>query len=245
MSMKKKILVVEDDDAIVKVIEVMLRLNDFDYEVVQDGKLGLDKALAENYDLVLLDLELPSMDGFAVCSSIREHDHFLPILMLTARREEIDRVSGLQLGADDYLCKPFSVPELTARIKSLLRRSEVMVEKRNERQAPVITIGELSIDPVKRVVNRGDVQLELTALEFDLLHFLAEHPGRPFTRTEILRSVWMVETDAYENNVNALIVRLRRNIEPDPTKPIYIQTVRGVGYRFVEPEEISKHLGKS
>ena len=234
-----QILLVEDDVDIANLVQ--LHLGDLGYQVtrVEDGPLGLKQALENEFDLVILDIMLPGMDGLEVCKRIRQENRFLPILMLTARSEELDKVLGLELGADDYLTKPFSIRELIARIKAIFRRIDTERQKNESGEEPQKWIyGGLVIYPQKRKVFLDDDPVELTAKEFDLLALFARNPGRAYSRQVLLDQVWGYQFNGYEHTVNSHINRLRNKIEPDPAKPVFIKTVWGVGYRFCELEEI-------
>ncbi len=230
------ILLVEDEPDIADLLS--LHLGDLGYRVdaVADGALGLQKALAEAYALVILDLMLPGMNGVEVCKQLRTHGRAMPILMLTSKSEEVDKVLGLELGADDYVTKPFSIRELIARVRALLRRVEL---DQPEEEVGDLAFGELLIEPSKRKVHLGGEPVELTAKEFDLLALFAQHPGRAFSRQELLDKVWGYQYAGYSHTVNSHINRLRSKIEPDPATPRYVQTVWGVGYRFTEDEELA------
>lgn len=237
----KKILIVEDDPEIAELLEINLSDAGYRVEKARDGIEGLNKALTNEYDLIILDLMLPKLDGYDVCKRIREEKRTTPILMLTSKSEEFDKVLGLELGADDYITKPFSIRELIARVKALIRRVDaVKQEASNESQESEIKIGELVINLEKRKVTLGGEVVELTAKEFDLLALFASHPGRAYSRQELLDIVWGYQFDGYDHTVNSHINRLRSKIEKDPANPTYIKTVWGVGYRFVEPEEIGE-----
>jgi two-component system alkaline phosphatase synthesis response regulator PhoP len=233
------VLVIEDDPDIADVVAMNLRDLGMRAERAADGREGLAKALAGGYDLVILDLMLPHVDGTTVCSRLRAKDPHLPILMLTARAEEPDRVLGLELGADDYVTKPFSVRELMARVRALLRRAGAERSPSAVRDAARIEAGELVIECDKRKVTRAGKTVELTAKEFDLLALFARNPGRAFSRTDLLRLVWGYQFEGYEHTVNTHINRLRAKIERDPGRPRYLRTVWGIGYRFAEPEELA------
>ncbi len=198
------------------------------------GEAGLDSFRKSEYDLVIIDIMLPGIDGLEVCREIRKSSHYVPILMLTAKSSEIDRVLGLEIGADDYLTKPFSIAELVARAKALLRRAAALGTK-TEEEDPMLNIGGLSIDMVRRKVVVDERDVELTAKEFDLLVHFANHPGRVYTRSQLLSDVWGYGHDGYQHTVNSHINRLRGKIESDPANPNYILTVWGVGYKFAEP----------
>jgi DNA-binding response OmpR family regulator len=233
-------LIIEDDKDIADVLALHLKDLGLVAERAVDGRAGLQKALENTYALVILDLMLPKMDGLAVCARIREKNPAMPILMLTAKSEEIDRVLGLEIGADEYVTKPFSVRELVARIKALLRR----VQADKDAAAAVsekgrIEIGALVLDFEKRKVTLEGATVELTVKEFDLLALFARTPGRTYSRTDLLNLVWGYQFEGYEHTVNSHINRLRAKIETDPGHPRYLRTVWGVGYRFAEPAELS------
>ncbi|MEJ2189122.1 MAG: response regulator transcription factor, partial [Acidobacteriota bacterium] len=196
---------------------------------------GLAHIAATRFDLIVLDLMLPDVDGLDICRQLREQKNYTPILMLTARSGEFDRVLGLELGADDYLAKPFSVRELVARIKAILRRVERMHKEREEAETGLFSCGELTVDPDRRIVTVREQPVRLTAKEFDLLVQFARNPGRVYTRSQLLDLVWGYGDDTYEHTVNSHINRLRAKIEDDPSQPRFIQTVWGVGYRFFDP----------
>ena len=220
---------------------IIIHLSDLGYEVehTNDGRDGLQKALAHDYDLIILDIMLPGLDGLEICKAIRSNKKPTPILMLTARSEELDKVLGLELGADDYLTKPFSVRELIARIKALFRRME-MESNRSSAQAqqPMLEFDELTIHPEKRKVLLNGKALELTAKEFDLLMLFAQNPGKTYNRQQLLDLVWGYQYNGYEHTVNSHINRLRNKIEADANHPKFIKTVWGVGYRFIDSEEL-------
>jgi len=230
--MTRKVLIIEDDPDIARLVQMHLGDIDCDADIAADGKSGLEKFRQSKYDLVVLDLMLPGKDGLTVCREIRGGPGYAPILMLTAKSTELDRVVGLEMGADDYLTKPFSIPELLARIKALFRRVEALTEPAPFVQQQVLKCGELSIDVEKREVYLGKRKVDLTAKEFDLLVYFASHPGRVYSRTQLLDGVWGYSHEGYEHTVNSHINRLRAKIEDDPAKPRYILTVWGVGYKF-------------
>lgn len=230
----KRILVVEDEKEIAQL--VVLHLEDLGCEVraIHDGREALEILRAEDFDLLILDLMLPGVDGLEICRRLRQEDRdYLPILMLTARSAEIDRVLGLELGADDYLTKPFSIRELVARVKAILRRAEAFGVAKGSSE--ILEVGELRIEIDKRRVSLGKRAIELTAKEFDLLVQFVRNPGRVYNRAELLDRVWGYAYSGYEHTVNTHINRLRGKIEEDPSRPRYIETVWGVGYRFYEP----------
>jgi len=232
--MNEHLLLVEDDDAIA--VALRLHLEDAGYRLHREanGQQAMAAIDRQRWDLVLLDLMLPGADGWEVCRHLRARHADVPVIMLSARSAEAHRVLGLELGADDYVAKPFSMLELVARIRALLRRIEQMRSANATKQE--FRFGPFRLDAVRRELMRGDVVLPLTLREFDLLHFLLKHPGRPFSRGELLQRVWGDGFDGYEHTVNSHINRLRGRIEDDPRDPQRVVTVWGVGYRFdLEP----------
>ena len=221
----RQALIIEDDHDIVDLLSI--HLSDMHCQVshAYDGHNGLKLARENDYDLILLDLMLPYMDGLDICRSLRAEGNRVPIIMLTAKSEEIDKVLGLESGADDYLTKPFSIRELQARIKAVFRRTERTAPAPEKVDLRPIRLGELEVDPGKRKVSVHSKRVELTPKE------LARHPGRSYSRTELLQLVWGYEFSGYEHTVNAHINRLRAKIEPDMRHPRYILTTWGVGYR--------------
>jgi len=234
-----KALIIEDDDDIADVVSLHLKDLGLTAERAVDGRAGLQKALENRYSLVILDLMLPKLDGLAVCARIREKSPATPILILTAKSEEFDRVLGLEIGADDYVTKPFSVRELVARIKALLRRVQVDKDAASSAEKGRIEIGALVLDFEKRKVTREGATIDLTVKEFDLLALFARTPGRTYSRTDLLNLVWGYQFEGYEHTVNSHINRLRGKIETDPGHPRYLRTVWGVGYRFAEASELA------
>jgi DNA-binding response OmpR family regulator len=234
MADAKRILVIEDNRDLARLLELHLRDLSFDVTLAFDGVTGYAIAESEPFDLVVLDLLLPGVDGLEICRRLRGQNRYVPILMLTSKSSELDRVLGLELGADDYLTKPFSIRELLARVKALFRRIEGMGAEKTPKTLDRIRAADLVIDPEKRTVRRDDRVLELTAKEFDLLVQFARHPGRVYTRAQLLDQVWGYGHDGYEHTVNSHINRLRSKIEKDPTRPRYILTVWGVGYKFAD-----------
>jgi len=234
----KKVLIIEDDKEIAAIVATniadlgLLSVN------ATDGRSGMRAALGGEYSLIILDLMLPQLDGISVCSRIREKDPYTPILILTAKAEEIDRVLGLELGADDYMTKPFSVRELKARVRALLRRSQTPLPAAGQEGlfSPVC-IGDLTVDLTKRKVTLNEAIIELTVKEFDLLELFISNPGRAYSRSDLLNLIWGYQFEGYEHTVNTHINRLRNKIEADPAHPKYLKTVWGVGYRFAEISE--------
>ena len=225
-----RVLVVEDDPDIVRLLTLHLRDLPCRVDVAADGSQALEMAFGGGYDAIVLDIALPSLDGLTVCRTVRQQQVFTPILMLTARGTESDRVAGLQFGADDYMSKPFSILELQARVRALLRRAKDYVAPVPDRS--VLTFGELAIAVDRRQVTVGGVVVELTAKEFDLLLWFARHPGRVFTREQLLDAVWGYSHAGYGHTVNSHINRLRAKIEKDSTAPTIVLTVWSVGYKF-------------
>ncbi|MBC6993497.1 response regulator transcription factor [Neolewinella lacunae] len=232
--MQRNALIVEDDPDIVELLRIHMADLGCAISVAHDGRTGLEMALAEAYDLMVLDVTLPGMEGTEICRRIRGKDIDTPILMLTARSEEFDKVLGLEMGADDYITKPFSIREFIARVKALLRRAERQNVPTSAPKAVTYRYGELTIDLDKRKVARGGVRIDLSPKEFELLTLLASNPGKSFDRGKILSLIWGYDFEGYEHTVNSHINRLRTKIEPDAQQPIYILTNWGVGYRFNE-----------
>jgi DNA-binding response OmpR family regulator len=231
------ILIIEDDPKIVELLTLHLGDIGLSTEAVPSGNRGLKRALESEYRLVILDLMLPGLDGFEICKKIRAEKERLPILMLTAKSEELDKVLGLELGADDYMTKPFSIRELLARVKAVLRRTAAYSESTVKLEGKLLEHGELRIDLEKRIVMVAGQKIELTAKEYDLLVLFASSPGRAFNRQQLLDSVWGYQFEGYHHTVNSHINRLRSKIERDPAEPRYIKTVWGYGYRFAESDE--------
>jgi len=240
MATMTSILLVEDDPDIANLLDLHLSDEGYEVDIVSEGDEGLTRALSEDYALVILDIMLPGMDGFDICREIRAEKRSLPILMLTAKSEEVDKVLGLELGADDYITKPFSIREVLARVKAIFRRIEYDQEAAQQ-PAQRVQLGRLAIDPEKRKVTLDGDTLELTNKEFDLLLLFARHPGKAFNRQELLDEVWGYQYSGYSHTVNTHINRLRNKIEDAPSDPQYVKTVWGVGYRFADPEEIPSH----
>ena len=232
----KKILIIEDDPAIVDLLEIHLKDMHFQVDKSYHGGEGLQTALKGMHDLIILDIMLPEVDGIEICRTLRAKEVRTPIIMLTARSEEIDKVLGLETGADDYLTKPFSVREFMARVKSTMRRREMDLSEAGDvrPKKKLIVFDDLEIDEEKRLVRLKNDRVELTPKEFDLLLLLASNPGRSYSRDKLLNLVWGYEYKGYEHNVNSHINRLRTKIEPDLSAPKYILTTWGVGYRFAD-----------
>lgn len=230
----QKILIIEDHTDLANILS--LNLSDLDYKVTHadDGLKGLNYLENESFDLVVLDLMLPGIDGLEICRRIRNQNNYTPVLMLTSKSSEIDRVLGLEIGADDYVTKPFSVREVMARIKALFRRVEAFsgttvdtIDDKNN-----ISFGNLEVDIDTHKVSIEGRSIDLTAREFELLHHFVRRPGRVYSRAQLLDMVWGYGHEGYEHTVNSHINRLRAKIEIDPTHPEYILTIWGVGYKF-------------
>lgn len=219
----------EDDRNIAELLELHLKDLDCEVAIAGDGLAGYQIAVAESFDLYLLDVMLPGMDGLEICRRLRHEKPKVPILMLTARSEEIDKVLGLETGADDYMTKPFSIRELQARVKGLFRRSNPLAESGGK---TILPRHDMLIDLDKRKVTLKGMRLELTPKEFELLTLLASHPGTTYSRQRLLNLVWGYEYEGYEHTVNSHINRLRAKVEDDLNDPKYILTTWGVGYRF-------------
>ncbi|RYG38449.1 response regulator transcription factor [bacterium] len=234
MSESRRILVIEDDADLRRLLT--LHLSDLGMQVRQasDGLTGLDLAMTTAPELIILDLKLPGMDGLEVCRRVRQTQEYIPILMLTSRSSETDRVVGLEVGADDYLTKPFSVQELLARVKAMFRRGDAMAAPKKAETQEIMEFGDLRIETSKRRVTLRGEPVSLTVKEFDLLALFAQEPGRVYTRENLLDGVWGPGYHGYEHTVNTHINRLRGKIEDDPAKPRYLQTIWGVGYRLAE-----------
>lgn len=231
--MDKRILIVEDQPDIHQLLGLTLSNEGYSVSSAYDGVAGLNRARDDAFDLIVLDLMLPKLNGLEVCQRLRQEKRHTPILMLTAKKTETDRVVGLEVGADDYLTKPFSVRELLARIHALLRRVSFLSEEQNTID-DILAFGDLTIDRGRRGVSRGDQSITLTAKEFDLLNYLASAPGKVFSRDTLLEEVWGYQYSGYEHTVNSHINRLRSKLESNPAKPEYVRTVWGVGYKFYE-----------
>ncbi len=232
--MQQRVLIVEDEREIARLVELHLRDIDCAVTLAHDGDAGLRLAEGGDFDLIVLDLALPGVDGLEICRRVRAHSSYTPILMLTARSSEIDRVLGLESGADDYLTKPFSVRELVARVKAIFRRVEALQREPEKSDEEEIHSGGLAICPLTRKVHLSGQPIRLTAKEFDLLVQFARNPERVYTRSDLLDLVWGYGHNGYEHTVNSHINRLRSKIETDPAAPRFIQTVWGVGYRFAK-----------
>ena len=224
----KKILVVDDEKKIVDIVKAYLERDGYKVIVAYDGRLALQMARSESPELIVLDLMLPEVSGWDVCRSLRTESN-VPIIMLTARDDDSDKIVGLELGADDYVVKPFNPKELVSRVRAVLRRAEGTAVKTKR-----IEFADLSIDLERHEVKRGDRLVELTLTEFELLRVLAEAPGRVYSRMQLLDKVQGSAYEGYERTIDSHIKNLRKKVETDPERPKYVITVRGVGYKFGE-----------
>jgi len=234
--MKRRILVIEDDQDINNLVSMNLRDMNYEVESCDIGSRGLQMAMAGDFDLIVLDVMLPEMDGLEICMRLRSAKKLMPILMLTAKDSEADRVVGLEMGADDYLTKPFSIRELQARVKAMLRRVEMLTQKPQPVESSVLSFGRLEINAEKRQVKLDVKTVDLTSTEFDLLLYMARQPGLVFSRAQLLDKVWGYHHSGYEHTVNSHINRLRTKLEKDPSHPEFVLTVWGVGYKFTDVE---------
>lgn len=228
-----KALIIEDDRDISELISIHLADMNFEVDKAYDGKEGLMKAMNTSYRFILLDIRLPLLDGFEVCKRLRMEKNQTPVLMITSKSEEIDKVLGLEIGADDYISKPFGIRELLARIKAVLRRTDHTVTPEDGKEEEY-NFDNLYINVGLRIVEVGGKRIELSPKEFDLLVHLASNPGKTYTRMQLLNDVWGYEFEGFEHTVNSHINRLRSKIEKDMGKPEYILTTWGVGYKFRE-----------
>jgi DNA-binding response OmpR family regulator len=227
--MNERILLVEDDESILLGLEMNLKMEGYQVSLARDGEQAIEAFEETAPDLLILDLMLPEMNGFEVLRALRRKNSEVPVLVLTARDSQQDKVEGLNLGADDYVTKPFALPELLARINAHLRR----IRKKTGADGGVIAFGEVRVELDSRRVSRAGVQVDMTAREFDLLVYLARSRERVLARAQILEAVWGDSYEGTERTVDNFVVRLRDKIEADPSKPVHLQTVRGIGYRFV------------
>ncbi|MEC2077656.1 response regulator transcription factor [Metabacillus fastidiosus] len=236
--MSKKILVVDDEQSISTLLQYNLKQAGYDVLTAFDGEEGLLKCISEEPDLVVLDLMLPRMDGIEVCKQLRQRKIMVPILMLTAKDDEFDKVLGLELGADDYMTKPFSPREVVARVKAILRRTQTSTGKEmvGNHIPEKLSIGDLKVLPEHYEAYYADERLDLTPKEFELLVYLAKHKGRVLTRDQLLSAVWNYDFAGDTRIVDVHISHLREKIERNTKKPLYIKTIRGLGYKLEEPK---------
>jgi two-component system alkaline phosphatase synthesis response regulator PhoP len=237
--MMKNILIVEDDPDIIELVDLHLRDIYCNTTTFSNGKDGLEHALANPFDLIILDITLPGINGIEICRLLRANNILTPVMLLTARSEEIDKIIGLETGADDYITKPFSIRELMARVKAILRRTELQ-KAGNEAPPQTISFNEIVVDPQKRKVTVGKNKIELTPKEFDLLYLFISNPGKSYSRESLLNQIWGYEFSGYEHTVNSHINRLRAKIEKDMNKPMYILTTWGIGYRFTDEIDLNE-----
>ncbi len=231
-TMNQRILIVDDEESIVTLLQYNIERSGFKTEVAYTGTEGLEKATTGMFDLIVLDLMLPELEGTEICKLLRQRKVETPILMLTAKDDEFDKVLGLELGADDYLTKPFSPKEVVARIKAILRRSN---KQQTELEPPVIRVSELSIYPEQYEAVIREETLSFTRKEFELLLYLAKNKGKVLSRDQLLSAVWNYDFVGDTRIVDVHVSHLRDKIEPDTKHPVYIKTIRGLGYKMEEP----------
>lgn len=232
--MNRKVLIVDDERSIVDILRYNLEKNDMTAVCAYDGAEGLRLARECDPDVILLDVMLPEMDGFEVCRTLRAEGNNVPIIMITAREEETDKVFGLELGADDYITKPFSMRELLARVRTNMRRAASMAPAAAEEPSDQIKVKDLVIDRTRRAVYKNGKELELTQREYELIKFLAENPGRVMSREELMGSVWQYDYFGDLRAVDVAVRRLREKLEDNPSEPVYVMTKRGAGYYFAD-----------
>ncbi|SFM07845.1 two-component system, OmpR family, alkaline phosphatase synthesis response regulator PhoP [Gracilibacillus orientalis] len=230
--MEEKVLIVDDEQSIVTLLQYNIEKSGFKTDTAFDGTEGLHKAATGEFDLIILDLMLPGMEGTEVCKALRQKQIETPILMLTAKDDEFDKVLGLELGADDYLTKPFSPKEVVARIKAILRRTR---KQEGSDDQPFIKISELLIYPQQYEATIKGEALSFTRKEFELLHYLSKHKGKVLSRDQLLSAVWNYDFVGDTRIVDVHVSHLREKIEPDTKHPVYIKTIRGLGYKMEEP----------
>jgi DNA-binding response OmpR family regulator len=233
---KTSLLIIEDDENISTAIEEYFSRAGYTVSTAPDGLAGIEAAVKSRPDVVVLDLMLPKMDGLAVCKELRQKHPQMPILMLTAKDDVVDKVLGLEMGADDYITKPFSLREVEARIKSVLRRARAVVTQGDGKDETTIVRGSLRVDPVRREVTIAERHVELTPKEFDLLRLFAGNPGRVFPRKYLLEKIWDYSYEGYDRTIDSHINRLRAKIEENPDNPQLVLTVWGIGYKFTDAE---------
>ena len=232
--MNRKVLIVDDERSIVDILRYNLEKNDMTAVCAYDGAEGLSLARECDPDVILLDVMLPEMDGFEVCRTLRAEGNNVPIIMITAREEETDKVFGLELGADDYITKPFSMRELLARVRTNMRRAASMAPAAPEEPGDQIRVKDITIDRTRRAVYKNGKELELTQREYELIKFLAENPGRVMSREELMGSVWQYDYFGDLRAVDVAVRRLREKLEDNPSEPVYVMTKRGAGYYFAD-----------
>ena len=232
--MNRKVLIVDDERSIVDILRYNLEKNDMTAVCAYDGAEGLRLARECDPDVILLDVMLPEMDGFEVCRTLRAEGNNVPIIMITAREEETDKVFGLELGADDYITKPFSMRELLARVRTNMRRAASMAPAAPAEPGAQIRAKDITIDRTRRAVYKNGKELELTQREYELIKFLAENPGRVMSREELMGSVWQYDYFGDLRAVDVAVRRLREKLEDNPSEPVYVMTKRGAGYYFAD-----------
>ena len=232
--MERKVLIVDDERSIVDILKYNIEKDGTKAICAYDGKEGLRLARTEDPDVILLDVMLPEMDGFEVCRTLRAEGNNVPIIMITAREEETDKVSGLDLGADDYITKPFSMRELLARVRTNMRRAASMLPAQPGSDADVIRAKDLVIDRARRSVSRNGHEIELTQREYELIKYLAENPGKVMSREELMSAVWQYDYFGDLRAVDVAVRRLREKVEDNPSEPQYVITKRGAGYYFAD-----------
>ena len=232
--MERKVLIVDDERSIVDILKYNLEKDGMKVVSAYDGAEGLRLARSEDPDVILLDVMLPEMDGFEVCRTLRAEGNNVPIIMITAREEETDKVFGLELGADDYITKPFSMRELMARVRTNMRRAASMLPAQPGADEDVLRARDLVIDRARRSVSRGGHELELTQREYELIKYLAENPGKVMSREELMAAVWQYDYFGALRAVDVAVRRLREKIEDNPSEPQYVMTKRGAGYYFAD-----------
>ena len=236
--MKARVLLVEDHMDFAVTLKIQLEENGYAVTLAADGEQGLAEALQGDYSLVVLDISLPKKDGLEVLSEIRKHNAALPVMMLTSRAEELDKVAGLTLGADDYVTKPFTVAEFFARVNALLRRTGASGSPGASLRSKPLVFGDLSIDCGSRTVKLKGSEVALSPKEYELLALLAGSPGQAFSREELIEKIWQYNVGDYAQSVNNTVMQLRKKIESDPASPVFLLTVRGYGYRFAREDEV-------
>ncbi len=222
------VLIIEDDPAITIGLKKNLKYEGYEVVTVADGQRGLEMAVDKRPDLIVLDVMLPNMSGFEVCKTLKKNEVDIPIIIISAKDQEIDKIMGLDLGADDYMTKPFSVRELVARINAVLRR-----KKRYERDIDAFQFGDVAVDFIARTVTKAQKPLDLSPREFDLLAYFIKHPNQVLERRQILNKVWGYDYYGTARTIDNFVTKLRQKVEPDAENPIYLMTVRGIGYKFV------------
>lgn len=232
--MERKVLIVDDERSIVDILKYNIEKDGTKAICAYDGKEGLRMARTEDPDVILLDVMLPEMDGFEVCRTLRAEGNNVPIIMITAREEETDKVFGLDLGADDYITKPFSMRELLARVRTNMRRAASMLPAQPGSDADVIRAKDLVIDRARRSVSRNGNEIELTQREYELIKYLAENPGKVMSREELMSAVWQYDYFGDLRAVDVAVRRLREKVEDNPSEPQYVITKRGAGYYFAD-----------